>query len=178
MALERLRNWAGLVVGAAALGTVLVSSHSLAAGGNSTAPPGKGGVLACYGQRGINTPRGNVSTHLDLINNNDTSTIRIDRIAVFLADGTLICEVNPPNPLGPHAIFHFFTELVASASCPNWQPATVPGRYGLTILVDWSFTDGRGPWNELSGVSQMTTVEPGGQAGETLNDCKPLEAHP
>ncbi len=178
MALQRLRSRAGLVVGAAALGTMLVSSHGLAAGGNNTAPPSKGGVLACYGQRGINTPRGSVGTHFDLINNNDSSTIQIDRIAVFLSDGTLICEFRPPNPLGPHAIFHAFTENLASSLCPNWQPATVPGRYGVTFVISWSFTECRWPWNDLSGVTQMTTVEPSGQTTEMLDDCKPLESHP
>lgn len=179
MALQKLRSRAGLVVGAAALGTMLVSGHGMAAGGNNAAPPSKGGVLACYGQRARSPQRGNASTNLDLFNNNDASTIQIDRIAVFLSDGTLICEIKSANPLGPHAHYHFYTEgSVSAPQCPNWQPATTPDRYGVTFIVSWSFTECRWPWNDLSGVTQMTTVEPSGQTTEMLNDCKPLESHP
>lgn len=175
MALRRYRSWAGLAVGAVALGTILVSSHSLA--GDDKEASKKGGTLVCYGQRGNSPGRGPASTELDLMNNNDQSTIQIDRIVFYRFDGSVACDLRPARLLGPHATYHQFTEGPGAPTlCPNWQPATLPGNYAVTIVVYWSFTECRWPWNELSGVTQVVNTAPDGQLTQFGYDCKPIDA--
>ena len=192
MAFENRKSWMLLVAGAwlaSACGGDVVKSARASEGGTAFEGYGtRGGVLACSGVNGYlpvapGFTANQVSSVLDLINQNDAGTILIDRIFVYSGSGTLLCDLPSPGQVGPHQSFLF----IASAPNPTCLPYPLPILTSglLNFVVYWSYAPPASPkeflWrNPLDGYTVINTNDQasGVQRARDHRDCKLIKAPP
>jgi hypothetical protein len=141
----------------------------------TAAPTPNGGILACSANH-TNGPN-NVYSVIQLSNDNDQGSIKIDRVLVYGRDGGQpTCTVLNPMVLDPHQIGVLPTGELTH--CLPQGPG--PGYGRVRFIVYWSRDGNRGgTLNPLDGWSEITTADSSGAVlAKIARDCKAITLPP